>query len=103
MAIAELSAIASTLNNEDKNVPEEIIPAATASFDKIISYLRKLDQIGTGIPNTTQGIPSESDVQNIVNTGLIENQLFVDSLCQLLRIQNPPRVIKLEEQEETNE
>ena len=100
MAIAELSAIASSLNDPEKNVPNEIKPAASVSFDKIISYLRKLNQIGTGMPNTMQGYPTLTDVQNIVNTGLIENQLFVDSLCRLFRIQNPPQIIK---QEKTNE
>jgi len=100
ITIAELSAIASKISSIDSKVVSELRSAATTSFAKIISYLNKLKQIGTGIPNTTEGIPSEGDISNIVASGLIDNQLFVDSLCQLLRIRNPPKIII---QEETNE
>jgi len=52
------------------------------------------------MPNTLDGIPDVNDVYNIASTGLIENQLFIDSLCQLLRIQNPPKINQQEKTEE---
>jgi hypothetical protein len=100
MAIAELSAIASNLTAPDSKVPKEFISAANASFMKIISYLKELNKIGKGNARTTQNIPDINDLQNITSTGLIDNQLFVDSLAALLRISNPPKIVK---QEETNE
>lgn len=81
MAIAELSAIASKVSAPDSEVDEGLRTAANMSFTEIIVYLNKLKQIGSGIPDTLTGIPTETDINNIVNTGLIDNQLFINSLC----------------------
>jgi hypothetical protein len=51
-----------------------------------------LSQIGIGNPNTTENKPVLLDVNNIIATGLITNQTFINSLCQLLSIYNIPKI-----------
>ena len=99
LAITQLSSVA-TLVSSSETIPSANKPVAIASFNKTIAYLKKLRQIGSGLPNTTQNIPTRFDIANIANTGLIQNQLFIDSLCQLLRILNPPQITKQEETQE---
>ena len=104
LSITELSALYSKLNSPESKIPEADKTAASYSFTKIISYLKKLNQIGMGgTQRTTENVPDVEDINAVINTGLITNQNFVNSLCEVFRIQNPPRLSLQVNTEETTE
>jgi hypothetical protein len=83
----------SSLTVEKTKLPLNILSPAKTSLMLIINYLKKENQIGKNMmPNTSVGIPTIIDVKNIINSGIIKNQLFIDSLCQLLRLPIIPKV-----------